>query len=73
MAAENDPMIPPGAIRPALAAGGWRASLPLTVRWAERGGHLAFARDLDLGQGGALGLDQQVLRWVLDQGERVET
>lgn len=62
VASEHDPMIPPGAIRPSLAALG--PSERLTVRWTQRGGHLGFPRHLDLGLGGRPGLMAQTLAWL---------
>ncbi len=65
LAAEDDPMIPPVAIRPALAA--MRAAVLdrfLTVLWLEAGGHLGFQNRLDLGLEGPLGMECQVLLWL---------
>lgn len=36
----------------------------ITFRWAERGGHAGFPRDLDLGEAGPLGLEAQVYTWL---------
>jgi predicted alpha/beta-fold hydrolase len=80
VAAENDPMIPPGAIRPHLA--GERALdqigdeprgeglRSLTVRWLPRGGHLAFPGRVDLHLSSATGDGKdtdyltQILLWL---------
>ncbi len=67
VAAEDDPMVPAGAIRPVLEGYGDRA-LPLDVRWVPSGGHMAFPRRLDLGLGrapsGAGGLEAQIVAWM---------
>jgi uncharacterized protein len=60
IACENDPIVLPETLRPALTY----ASSALSVRWVERGGHVYFPPDLDLGQGGNLGLEAQVMRWL---------
>ncbi len=67
LAAEGDPMIPPAAIRPALAAAKATnaADRFLTVRWLERGGHLGFPKRLDLGLAGPPGMESQALTWLL--------
>lgn len=55
--AAADPMVPPSTVAPFLPAPG--RSL-LDVRWSERGGHLGFPGDLDLGLGPVHGLMGQV-------------
>jgi predicted alpha/beta-fold hydrolase len=66
VAAEDDPMIPPSAIRPALAPHDpVTLARFLTVRWLERGGHLGFPKGIDLGLAGPRGLESQVLLWLL--------
>ena len=60
LASGADPMVPPQAIAPALAG----SSGALEVRWAPRGGHLAFPQSLDLGLGGERGWAGQVLAWL---------
>lgn len=62
LAVENDPMIPPAAIRPALQE---TSSKLLAARWLPRGGHIGFASNFDLGFEGARGLEPQMLRWLL--------
>jgi predicted alpha/beta-fold hydrolase len=57
--AKNDPMVPASAVLAAAENPGPQT----TVRWIERGGHMAFPSDLDLGCGGDLGLESQVMRW----------
>jgi predicted alpha/beta-fold hydrolase len=58
--AEHDPMVPRRSVEPLLHA------LPpaVTALLVDRGGHVAFPRDLDLGQPGTLGLEAQVLAWL---------
>jgi hypothetical protein len=58
--AKHDPMIPSDAVEPLLRA------LPpaVTAMLVDRGGHVAFPRNLDLGQPGGLGLATQVLTWL---------
>lgn len=60
ISAEDDPLVPAETVRPALLA----AMPRLAVRWATRGGHLGFPRDLDLGLGPNLGWADQVLDWL---------
>jgi len=57
---ERDPMVPPSTVRPSLASSGGRRE----VVWTDRGGHVGFPADLDLGLGGGLGLEAQVLTWL---------
>ncbi|MGA3078586.1 MAG: alpha/beta fold hydrolase [Bryobacteraceae bacterium] len=63
VAAVYDPIVPAYTLRAAIGD----ASDALTVRWVERGGHVYFRSDLDLGFGGALGLEPQVLQWLAVQ------
>jgi len=63
VAAVYDPIVPAYTLRPVIGD----ASDALTVRWVERGGHVYFRSDLDLGFGGALGLEEQVLQWLAAQ------
>jgi hypothetical protein len=60
VAATGDPMIPPDTVRPALA----HRFPQLDVRWLDVGGHVGFPAELDLGLGGDLGLEPQVVRWL---------
>jgi len=57
---EEDPMVPPETVRPALGR------LPAGARaiWTRRGGHVGFPADLDLGLGGGPGLAAQVAAWL---------
>jgi predicted alpha/beta-fold hydrolase len=57
--AKNDPMVPTSAVAAAAEKPGPRT----VVKWVERGGHMAFPSDLDLGCGGALGLEGQIMSW----------
>lgn len=58
--AEDDPMVPPEAVRPVLAG----RDVPLEVRWVAGGGHMAFSRGLDLGLGGPPGVEPQLVTWL---------
>jgi predicted alpha/beta-fold hydrolase len=60
VSARHDPMLP-WQIAEGLRA---RFSDAISFRWAERGGHAGFPRDLDLGEGAALGLEPQVHAWL---------
>lgn len=60
VAAEDDPMVPPGAVLPVLAG----RKVPLEVRWVRSGGHIGFSPRLDLGMGGAPGLEAQATAWL---------
>ena len=64
VASHADPMVESRTVRPALE----HAPALLDVRWASRGGHVGFPRSLDLGERGPLGLEHQVLAWLLRQG-----
>ena len=66
LATENDPMVPPGSIRPFSEIADDRG---LTTRWLADGGHLGFSRRLDLGQVGPPGPDHQIPLWLLEAGE----
>ncbi|MET0341998.1 MAG: alpha/beta fold hydrolase [Polyangiales bacterium] len=60
VAARRDPMLPwqiAESVRPSF-------SPAIDFRWAERGGHAGFPRDLDLGESGTLGLEAQVHAWL---------
>ncbi len=57
---ENDPIVRPEDVIPALS----EASPAVTVHWVRQGGHVHFPSDLDLKQGGALGLESQVYGWL---------
>lgn len=63
VAAVYDPIIPACTLRPAIGD----ASGALTACWVKSGGHVYFRSDLDLGFGGVLGLDSQVLQWLAAQ------
>jgi uncharacterized protein len=63
VAARHDPMLPwqiADSLRPRLAQA-------VSFRWAERGGHTGFPRNLDLGEPGALGLESQIETWLRRQ------
>jgi uncharacterized protein len=64
VAARHDPMLPwqiAERLRP-------RMSPAITFRWAERGGHAGFPRDLDLGEPAPLGLEAQIEHWLDARG-----
>ena len=62
--ANDDPMILADTVRPTL-----REEHPLLdVRWMEVGGHVGFPASLDLGLGGELGLEHQIVRWLRRAG-----
>lgn len=61
VAAEADPMVTADAIRPWLAD----ASSAVEVIWTERGGHVGFPDDLDLGFGDVGPFEPQLVRWLL--------
>lgn len=58
--AEDDPMVPPATVRPALAA----ASPALEVAWLRSGGHLGFPERFDLGLSPRPVWADQVLDWL---------
>jgi predicted alpha/beta-fold hydrolase len=63
--ADADPMVLAHTVRPTLE----RAPEILQSVWvaADRGGHVGFAPDLDLGFGGALGIEPQIMSWLARQ------
>jgi predicted alpha/beta-fold hydrolase len=63
VASRNDPIVPAETLTPAIAD----ASPALSAAWVERGGHVYFPTELNLGQTGALGLEHQVIRWLSNQ------
>jgi predicted alpha/beta-fold hydrolase len=60
-----DPMVPPEGVLPFLP-GAPRLRLALLTR----GGHVGVPPDLDLGLPGPPGLENQVIRWLLEAGRR---
>lgn len=64
VAAENDPMVPAEAVRPAAEAAGGK----LEVRWVGNGGHVGFPGDLDLGIEAPLGIEGQTIGWLRQAG-----
>jgi uncharacterized protein len=60
--ATHDPIIPAHTILPHVQRGA-----RLELRYAARSGHLAFERDLDLGQPAKRGLEAQLASWCLAQ------
>ncbi len=61
VAAEADPMVTAEQLRPWLAD----ASSAVSVAWTERGGHVGFPDDLDLGLGDVGPFEPQIVRWLL--------
>lgn len=61
LASEDDPMVTADQLRPWLPS----ASSAVEVRWTERGGHVGFPNDLDLGLGDVGPLEPQIVRWLL--------
>jgi len=61
---EADPMVTPNAVRPSLE----NPPALLDVHWTARGGHVGFPKTLDLGERAPLGLERQVLAWLLRKG-----
>jgi predicted alpha/beta-fold hydrolase len=57
---DQDPVVPAHTSLPHVPKSG-----PLEVRHAARSGHLAFERNLDLGQAAKLGLEAQIAAWCL--------
>ncbi|HEX4952100.1 MAG TPA: alpha/beta fold hydrolase [Thermoanaerobaculia bacterium] len=64
VAVDDDPMVPGEVVRPVVA----RRFEGLDVRWVDRGGHVGFPRDLDLGEDAPLGIEGQALGWLLRAG-----
>lgn len=60
VSARHDPMIP-WQIAESLRSS---FSPAITFRWAERGGHAGFPRDLNLGEPGPRGLEAQIHAWL---------
>ena len=60
VAAEHDPMVPAGTLRPSLR----KVSDLVDVRWTSRGGHVGFPSNLDLGVKARPGLERQVVHWL---------
>lgn len=60
VASLNDPIVSPETLFPALN----NAPQALKVCWVGKGGHISFPSKLDLGQGGRLGLEAQIIRWL---------
>ncbi|MCG8456690.1 MAG: hypothetical protein MI919_10455, partial [Holophagales bacterium] len=70
VAAEGDPMVTSASVRAGLGSWGGRRlrDAGLDVRWVEKGGHVGFPDDLDLGSEAPPGLEHQVLAWLLGHG-----
>lgn len=61
LASRQDPVVLPDTIEPFLGKG----APPFEVRWIDRGGHVAFPENLDLGYGPKTGLEHQLAHWFL--------
>jgi predicted alpha/beta-fold hydrolase len=59
VAARADPMVPEQTLRHAVR----QCSASVDWRWVDRGGHVGFPPDLDLGLPGGRGLERQILDW----------
>jgi len=59
VAAKADPMVPEETLLPARR----NCSSSVDWRWVDRGGHVGFPPDLDLGFPGHRGLERQILDW----------
>jgi len=67
VAAQHDPMVPPDTLTPALK----NAPASLEVRWVDRGGHVGFPAQVDLGYPGPTGVEAQVVARLLETAARV--
>jgi predicted alpha/beta-fold hydrolase len=59
VSSRNDPMVPEWTVAPSLERG--RAGV--WTRWTDRGGHVGFPSDLDLGFSAPRGLERQIAGW----------
>jgi predicted alpha/beta-fold hydrolase len=59
----GDPMVPERVVRPFLGG----ASARVDVRWMDRGGHVGFPPGVDLGVRAPLGVEAQVMGWLLER------
>ena len=59
VAAKADPMVPEETLRSARR----NCSSSVDWRWVDRGGHVGFPPDLDLGLSGGRGLERQIFDW----------
>ncbi len=62
VATEEDPMVTARSVRSGLAAAPSRHSLE--VVWSEKGGHVGFPPEVDLGLGVRGVMDEQVHHWL---------
>jgi len=67
ISARHDPMVPETTVAPALEM----AAPNLDVRWIERGGHVGFPADVDIGDATPGLLEPQVVAWLLRRENRV--
>lgn len=66
IAARHDPMVPEATVAPALES----AAPMLHARWIERGGHVGFPADVDIGETTRGVLEPQVVAWLLRREKR---
>jgi predicted alpha/beta-fold hydrolase len=59
VASTADPMVTAQTLRPAVR----QCSPSIDWRWVDRGGHVGFPADLDIGMPGARGLENQIFEW----------
>jgi predicted alpha/beta-fold hydrolase len=64
--ARHDPMVPEATVAPALQT----LAPMLDVRWIERGGHVGFPADVDIGDAMPGTLEPQVITWLVDPEKR---
>lgn len=69
IAARHDPMVPAHTLAPVL-----EADAPnLHVRWMDRGGHVGFPSNIDIGDAAPGQFEPQVVSWLLSQDKRSVT
>lgn len=59
--ARHDPMVPEETVAPALE----KPAPLLDVRWMDRGGHVGFPANIDIGEGQPGPMEPQVVAWLL--------
>jgi hypothetical protein len=60
VASRRDPVV----VEHTLVTAALGASADLRMVWTDRGGHVSFPADLDLGLGAGVGVEQQVVAWL---------
>jgi uncharacterized protein len=67
IAARHDPMVLESTVAPSL-----ESAIPmLDVRWIERGGHVGFPANVNIGEATPGALEHQVVAWMLRREQRV--